>query len=93
MAKMKADTFIQHHRAVQSLTTIPTLAKLPFGHQTAFTYLHCAWEKQPAKADHSSVACFEYGIYLYIHVPFCLWWKIESPDMGNKTDFLRPDHI
>jgi len=45
---------------VQPLTTIPGLAKLPFGQQTAPTDHHCASEKQPAKADHSSVACFEY---------------------------------
>jgi len=44
---------------VQPLTTIPTLAKLPFGHQTTRTDRHCGSEKQPAKADHSSVTCFE----------------------------------
>jgi len=43
---------------MQPLTTIPRLAKPPFGHQTAPTDRHCASEKQPAKADHSSVACF-----------------------------------
>jgi len=32
-------------------------------HQTAHTDRHCASEKQPTKADHSSVACFEYEIY------------------------------
>ena len=35
----------------------------PFGHQTACTDRHCASEKQPAKANHSSVACFEHEIY------------------------------
>ena len=29
----------------------------------ARTDRHCASEKQPAKVDHSSVACFEYEIY------------------------------
>jgi len=53
--KFIADTYIQYHRAVQLLTTIPRLAKLPFGHQTACTDHHCASEKQQAKADHSSV--------------------------------------
>jgi len=38
-------------------------AKPSFGHQTACTDCHCALEKQPAKADHSSVACFEHEIY------------------------------
>ena len=61
--KFTADTFIQHHKAVQPLTTIPTLAKLLFEHQTAHTDRQCALEKQPAKADHLSVACFEYEIY------------------------------
>jgi len=48
---------------MQPLTTISRLAKLPFGHQTARTDHHCASEKQPAKADLLSVACFEYDIY------------------------------
>ena len=77
LAKMKGN--LQHtplfntkdHRAMQPLTTIPRLAKLPFGHQTTCTDHHCASEKQSAKADHSSVACFEYEIYYFIHVPFC----------------------
>jgi len=47
---------------VQPLTTIPTLAKLSFGHQTARTDRHCVSEKQPAKADHSSVACVQHEI-------------------------------
>jgi len=52
---------------VQPLTTIPRLAKLPFGYQTARTDRHRASEKQPAKADHSSVACFEYEISLIMY--------------------------
>jgi len=48
---------------VQPLTAIPRLAKLPFGHQTTHTDHHCASEKQPAKADHFSIACFEDEIY------------------------------
>jgi len=67
LAKMKGNLqqtpFFQYHRAVQPLTTIPRLAKPPFGHPTACTDRHFASEKQPAKADHSSVACFEYEIY------------------------------
>jgi len=35
----------------------------PFGHQSTCTDRHCASEKQPAKADHSSIACFEYETY------------------------------
>ena len=34
----------------------------PFEHQPTRTDRHCASEKQPAKADHLSVACFEYEI-------------------------------
>jgi len=34
----------------------------PFGHQTVRTDYHCASEKQPEKADHFSVACFEHEI-------------------------------
>jgi len=49
-----AETFIQHHRAVQPPTAIPRLAKPP--------NRHCGSEKQPAKADHLSVACFEHEI-------------------------------
>jgi len=57
---------------MQPLSTTPRLAKPPFGHQTARTDRHCASEKQPAKADHSSVACFEYEIYYFVHVPYSL---------------------
>ena len=46
----------------------PRLAKLPFGFQATRTDLHCATEKHPAKANHSSVACFECEIWI-IHVP------------------------
>jgi len=42
---------------------IPRLAKPPFGQQTARTDRHCVSEKQPAKPDHSTVACFEHEIY------------------------------
>jgi len=41
--------FIQHHTAVQPLTTIPTLAKLPFEHQTTRTDHHCASESSQQK--------------------------------------------
>jgi len=60
--KFTADTFIQHRRALQPLTAIPRLAKSPFGHQTTHTDRHCGSEKQPAKADHFSVAYFEHEI-------------------------------
>jgi len=43
------------------------LAKPPFGHQTARTDRHCASEKQPAKAYHLSVACFESSSLLMYH--------------------------
>jgi len=41
---------------LQPIIAIPRLAKPLFGHQTAHTDRHCASEKQPAKADHISVA-------------------------------------
>ena len=34
-----------------------------FHHEQNRTDRHCASKKQPAKADHLSVACFEYEIY------------------------------
>jgi len=58
--KFTADTFIQHHRAVQPLTAISRLAKSPFGHQRACIDHRCASEKQPVKADDLSVACFKF---------------------------------
>ena len=54
---------------------------------------HWAWKKQPAKPEHSSLADFDCGIRLFIHVAFVSWVKVESADMGNKTDFLRLGHI
>jgi len=65
--KFTAGAFVQHHRAVQPLTVIVRLAKPSFRHQTARTDCHCASEKQPAKVDHSSVACFEYEINLFMY--------------------------
>jgi len=44
-----------------SYAAIPILASPPFGpgHHTTCTNHHCAPEKQPAKADNTSLACFE----------------------------------
>ena len=81
IGKFTADTFILYHRTVQPLTAFPRLAKSPIGHQTAQTDLHFASEKQPAIADHLSVK------YEFIHL------KINSADMDNNTNFLRPSHI
>jgi len=50
---------------VQPPIAIPRSDKLPFGHQTTHTNRHCALEKQPAKADHLSIAYFEYEIVMY----------------------------
>jgi len=47
---------------MQLLTAIPRLAKPPFGYQAARTDHHYGSEKQPAKADHLSVGCFEHEI-------------------------------
>ena len=69
--KCIADIFIQHHRAVQLLAAIHRLAKLPFGPQVAWTDHHCATKKQPAKADHLSVACFECENLKFIRISLC----------------------
>ena len=77
---------------MQPLTATPRLAKPPFDYQTARTDRHCISEKQPAKADHLSVACFNLVASLFmqhsVHSK-----KIKSADMGDKTDFLRSSHI
>ena len=57
LAEMKGDVFIQHHSAVQPLKAIPKLAKLP--DHSYGSPVHCTTERQPAKADHLSSACFE----------------------------------
>ena len=56
LAEMKtADILIiQHHRAVQPLTAITRLAKLPFEPQTA-----CKDYALKKQSDHC-IACFEY---------------------------------
>ena len=51
------DAFIQHHRVVQLLITIPRLAKPPFVKLAIVLP-----GKQPANAEHLSVACFEHEI-------------------------------
>jgi len=56
--KVTADTFIQHHRASQPWPSLPLDTRL---------LIHSS-EKQPAKADHLSVACFEYefsSLFIY----------------------------
>ena len=57
-----AQVFIQHHGSVQPHTAIPRLARASLGPQTAIMDCHCAWKKQPAKADHSSLADIDYEI-------------------------------
>ena len=59
---------MQHHRAVQPHTVIPRLTRAPLRPHTTRTNRHWAWEKQPAKPDHSSQADFDCGI---IHVALC----------------------
>ena len=49
----------QHHGAVQPHTAIPRLTIVPLRSHTACTDRHWAWEKQPAKLDHSSLAGFD----------------------------------
>ena len=57
--KFTAQAFIQYHGAVQPHTTIPRLIRVPLKPHTTHTDFHWAWEKQPAKADHSSLADFD----------------------------------
>ena len=54
-----AQVFIQHHGAIQPHTAIPRLTRAPLRPHTAHMDCHWAWEKQPAKADHSSLADFD----------------------------------
>ena len=51
--KFTAQVFSQHHRVVQPHTTI-TIA--PLRPHTTHTDCHWAWEKHPAKVDHSNLA-------------------------------------
>jgi len=57
--KSLADVFIKHYRVMQPLTAIHRLAKLSFGSHAPRMHCYCATEKQPAKVDHLSVACFK----------------------------------
>ena len=57
-----AQVFIQHHGAVQPHTAIPRLTTAPLRPHATHTDRHWAWEKQPAKTDHSSLADFDYEI-------------------------------
>ena len=50
---------------------------------------HWAWEKQPARVDHSSLADFDCE---FIYVALCSWRKIKSAVIGNKTGFPRSSH-
>ena len=50
---------------------IPRLTRAPLGPHTARTNRHWAWEKQPAKPDHSTLADFDCGIRYFIHVALC----------------------
>ena len=54
--KLSVQVFSQHHGAIQPQTVIPWLTITPLRLHTTCTDHHQAWEKQPAKADYSSVA-------------------------------------
>ena len=56
--KFTAQVFFQYHEAMQPHTAIPRLTRAPLRPCTTRTDHHWAWEKQPAKADHSSLADF-----------------------------------
>ena len=57
--KFTADVFIQHHGAVQPHIAIPRLTRAQLSPHTTHMDRHWAWEKQPAKPDHSSLADFD----------------------------------
>jgi len=52
---MKVNVIIQHCKAVQPHTANSLLAKSPLKSQTAHKACQWAWEKHPAKADHSNL--------------------------------------
>ena len=58
--KFIAQVYIQYHRygAVQRSAAISRLTRAPLSPLTARTDCHWAWEKQPAKADHSNLVDF-----------------------------------
>ena len=57
--KFTAQAFIQHYGAVHLHTTTLRQTRAPLVPHTARTDCHWAWEKQPAKLDHSSLADFD----------------------------------
>ena len=57
-SKFSAQDIIQHHEVVLPHTTIYWSAKSPLRCLTACKVHHRAWEKQPAKADHSNLGDF-----------------------------------
>ena len=57
-SKFTAQDIIQHHEVVQPHTAIYWLARSPLRCLTARKARHRAWEKQPAKADHSNLGDF-----------------------------------
>ena len=57
--KFTGQAFTQHHGAVQPHTAIPRLTRAPLRLHTTRPDHHWAWEKQPAKADHSSLTDFD----------------------------------
>ena len=57
--KFTVQVYIQHHGAVQPHTAIPRLTRAPLRSHTARTDRHWACKKQPAKAEHSSLADFD----------------------------------
>ena len=62
-AKMKGNSQQTRLFNTTELCNHPNTSQAFIGHQTTRTDRHCASEKQPAKADHSSVVCFECEIY------------------------------
>ena len=69
---------------------IPRVTTAPLRPHTARTDRHWAWEKQPAKPDHSSLADFDCIVY---SCSFVFWVKNRISDMGDKTGFPRLGHI
>ena len=66
--KFIVQVFIQHHKVVQPYTAIPRLTRAPLMLHATCADHHWALGKQPAKADHSSLADFDCE---FIHVALC----------------------
>ena len=87
-----ADIFIQHQRAVQSLTAIPWLVKLSFGPQTTHTDYQCAPEKQLAKQTTEVYFVLNVKLDCFI-MYYCVHGEKSNLLSSSMTGFHRTIHI